>query len=200
MSRMQTNDSALWESIYTRGEQPWDAGMPDNHLVEMVKRGEILAGRALDIGCGPGNESIFLASRGFKVVGIDISTSAVRSARRRAERAEVNCEFVVCDALDLPFGQATFDFVLDRACFHFAPEGKRSSYLESLDRVLTDGGKYVLYAASERDANISGPYKFTEEYLRSFFEPVMRIDSIRLVRLMDHHLRPQPYLCVMTHK
>ena len=53
----------------------------------------IQPGRALDIGCGEGFYSLYLASLGFDVVGIDLSDRAVELARQNAKRAGLNVSF-----------------------------------------------------------------------------------------------------------
>lgn len=76
-------------------------------------------GRALDVGCGPGVLSVWLASRSDQVIGIDISPAMVRIAHRRAaEAAAANVAFVVGNAEGPPFPKETFDLVASDATIH----------------------------------------------------------------------------------
>src|SRR5262245_44752761 len=104
-----------WNDSYASGEPlPWDTGVPDPLLVEMIESRAITPGRTLDIGCGTGTNAVFLAERGFDVLGVDISEVAIEKARARAHG---RCRFEVVDFLAAaPAGQ--FDFVFDRGCFH----------------------------------------------------------------------------------
>lgn len=95
-------------------------------------------GRVLDLGCGPGWTTLFLARAGFEVLGVDIAERMVEIARERAARENVAAEFQVADMeeLDLPAkdfdGVLLFDSlhhcdgyaaVLRRACAHLRPGG-----------------------------------------------------------------------------
>ena len=62
----------------------WDPGEYDGHLPWFLDTYNLRGGRALDPGCGNGKSAVWLAERGFEVVGIDLSTSAIEQARRRA--------------------------------------------------------------------------------------------------------------------
>src|SRR5262249_26769783 len=74
-----------WNDSYASGEPlPWDTGMPDPMLVEMIESCAIAPGRALEVGCGTGTNAIYLAQHGFEVTGVDISPLAVENARAKS--------------------------------------------------------------------------------------------------------------------
>src|SRR5215510_5790258 len=103
-----------WNDSYASGEPlPWDTGTPDPQLVEMVESGAIAPGRTLEIGCGTGTNAIFLAQRGFSVLGIDISEIAVSQAQAKARGL---CRFEVVDFLTRSPAGGPFEFVFDRGC------------------------------------------------------------------------------------
>src|SRR5262245_55629215 len=107
---------ASWNERYAAGEPlPWDTGTPDPQLVEMIESGAIAPGRTLEIGCGTGTNAIFLAKRGFDVLGVDIAENAVNMASAKANGL---CRFEVVDFLAAPPAAGPFDFVFDRGCFH----------------------------------------------------------------------------------
>jgi 2-polyprenyl-3-methyl-5-hydroxy-6-metoxy-1,4-benzoquinol methylase len=58
---------------YKSGDTPWDAGKPDFNLIETVTENHISSCKALDVGCGTGDNCIWLAQKGFSVTGTDIS-------------------------------------------------------------------------------------------------------------------------------
>ena len=62
-----------WNLSYIFGRPRWDTGITPPELVELVESGQVPPGRALDIGCGRGTNAIYLAQRGFQVVGTDLS-------------------------------------------------------------------------------------------------------------------------------
>jgi len=100
-----------WNDNYAQGFAPWDTGVVEPMLVEIIESGAVPAGRALDVGCGEGADAIWLARCGWTVTAIDISDVAVGRAREAAEGAGVTIEWVCGDALKTVFPAATFDLV-----------------------------------------------------------------------------------------
>ena len=74
-----------WESAY-RGSPPWDIGAPQPEIVKLVENNEIPKGRILDIGCGTGDNSIFLFKNGFSVTCMDIAHLAIEKGKTRAAK------------------------------------------------------------------------------------------------------------------
>lgn len=129
-------DRIKWNQRYS-AEQDSPALAPAPFLVQEIEciTGMTPGRKALDIACGEGRNSIFLARHGFDVTGIDISDQGVALARRRAEQAGVKVEFLVHD-LDGPFMEGTFDLIIN---FNFL---QRSLIPAALSR-LAPGGIFV---------------------------------------------------------
>lgn len=67
---------------------------------------------ALDIGCGTGFHSQWLADRGYRTVGIDVSREMLRVARAKSHNWSNSAEFLLCDALDMSvLGSRSFDVI-----------------------------------------------------------------------------------------
>lgn len=107
-----------WEGRYADRRTPWDTGRPDGNLIRLVLGRPVRPCRILEIGCGPGNDAVWLARNGFSVVAADISRQAVAEARRRADEAGVSVEFHVLDFMDADVPGAPFEMAFDRGCFH----------------------------------------------------------------------------------
>ena len=148
--------SGIWWNLpYLLGQPRWDTGITSPELIELVESGQVPPGRALDIGCGTGTNAVFLAERGFEVVGTDVAWLAIRRARRKAREAGVSVAFHVSEAIKLgtPAGPPVahpFDVAVDIGCFHAIQSGHRVAYGSMLRRVLREGGYYVLYAWGPR--------------------------------------------------
>ncbi len=135
---------------YLRGRAPWDTEQTPPEVVALVERGEMAPGQALDLGCGTGTNSIYLARHGWEVVGVDFSGVAIRRARRKACQAGVNVRFYRADVTDLSFLEGPFDLALDIGCLHSLPEAGRARYAAELKRLVRPGGLYLLYAFTPR--------------------------------------------------
>jgi len=101
----------------------------------------VSGGHILDIGCGPGWTTSFLARAGYKAVGVDISERMVEIARQRGARENLAVEFAVGDMEDLDLGCYDFDGALFFDCLHHCP-----AYQSALRRAhahLRTGG-YIL--------------------------------------------------------
>jgi 2-polyprenyl-3-methyl-5-hydroxy-6-metoxy-1,4-benzoquinol methylase len=168
-----------WDEIYSNHplhEIPWHSGQPDRHLVRLVNQGKIPKGKVLDMCSGDGTNSLYLASRGFEVHGVDISGTAVRIARERCQKRKLGCAYQVGDVLNLSYKEP-FDFVFDRGCFHHISKDEKPAYVAELKRLLRPGGKFFLLCFSDKNP----PYRknLTKEDIRGYFCRDFRIHFIK---------------------
>jgi 2-polyprenyl-3-methyl-5-hydroxy-6-metoxy-1,4-benzoquinol methylase len=70
----------FWNEVY-KGTPPWDVGHPQPAFQALIQSGEIKPGRALDIGCGRGENAIMLAMSGCDVTGIDLANDAISDSK-----------------------------------------------------------------------------------------------------------------------
>lgn len=122
----------FWEERYRSVERVW-SGRVNPRLAEVVA--DLPAGRALDLGCGEGADALWLAERGWRVVAVDVSATALRRATQAASDRNLlaRIDFQRHD-LNESFPDGTFDLV-------------SAQYLHSPARLERDG---VLQRAAER--------------------------------------------------
>jgi SAM-dependent methyltransferase len=131
---------------------PWDVHQAQPRLMELEALGGI-SGEVLDIGCGLGDNAIYLASRGHSVTGLDGSPAAIEEARRRATAAGVSVTFDVADATDLSAYEGRFDTVVDSGLYHCLDDDGRKSYIAGLYRATRPGARLHLFCFSGGTVN-----------------------------------------------
>ncbi|MFJ6722288.1 MULTISPECIES: class I SAM-dependent methyltransferase [unclassified Streptomyces] len=195
-----TADAApWWDGFYADRSRPvpFFEPKPDENLVSYLDRGLVTAGRALDLGCGPGRNALHLASSGFEVDAVDLSPTAIAWAEGRARDLGVDVRFRRGDVFDLVGADRAltgpYDLIYDSGCFHHLPPHRRISYLGLLDRALAPGGHFALtcFAAGAmgselpdrdfyRDARLHGGLAYTPEALRRIFSDLTEIELRRM--------------------
>jgi cyclopropane fatty-acyl-phospholipid synthase-like methyltransferase len=173
---MLTVPADWFESSYL-GTPPWDIGRPQPAIVRLAETGRI-TGSVLDVGCGTGENALYLAEHGFAVAGIDGAPTAIEKARAKAGQRGLSARFEVADALDLESPALPYDTVIDSGLFHVFSDEDRARFTASLGRVLRPGGTYFLMCFSEREPGDWGPRRVTQEEIRSAFSRGWRVDRI----------------------
>jgi len=102
-------DREKWNERYGTDELVWRAE-PNRFLVEEVER--LTPGRALDLACGEGRNAVWLASQGWKVVGMDFSSAGLAKGRRMADERGVEVTWVEADAVSWIPPRSGFDLVV----------------------------------------------------------------------------------------
>jgi ubiquinone/menaquinone biosynthesis C-methylase UbiE len=140
-------------------------------------------GRLLDLGCGTGENALFLSQKGFGVTGVDASAVALERARGKAERRGLPVSFVRGDALRLPeLSLGIFDTVLDCGLFHVFNNAERLRYLRALETVLLPGGRIHVLCFSDMERDWGGPRRVTSSEIRALFSVGWTL--VRLERAM----------------
>lgn len=173
---MSQND---WDEIYKQyplDEIPWHSNQPDRHLVNLIKEKKIKKGLVLDMCSGDGTNSIYLASKGFKVMGVDISTTAVKIAKGRCSRRKVSCDYIVGDVLCLPL-RKKFDFIFDRGCFHHISSLNKPEYVRKVHDLLKKKGKFYLLCFSDKNPPL--PKNLSKHAIRQHFSRYFHIHFIK---------------------
>jgi len=168
-----------WEDAY-KTTPPWDIGRPQPAFVELVRAGELNMGGVLDVGCGTGENSLYLAEKGFSVVGVDLSTRAIDAAKAKAIERKLKVYFRIANALSLDFKNGYFDNAIDSGLFHTFNDNDRVDFASEIALVLKPDGRYFMLCFSDKEpTNWGGPRRITKEEIETTFSPFFDINYIR---------------------
>lgn len=170
----------FFNAAYT-GTPPWDIGRPQREFVKLAEAGEI-QGSVLDVGCGTGENALYLADLGHDVLGVDGAPLAIEKAKAKAEERGIDAMFLVEDALDLKRLERRFDSVIDCGLFHTFDDRERAAYTRSLGSVVRPGGRYFMLCFSDREPKGFGPRRVTQKEIRGAFKWGWRVEWIREAR------------------
>ena len=179
---------------------PWNLAEPPDLLVELVESGRVQPCDAVDLGCGTGNYAVWLAGRGFRVTGLDISSKAIELAENLARKRGVKCRFMVEDLTgEMQKPDQSFDFAFDWEVLHHVFPQDREQYIRNARLLLRPGGRYLSVCFSEQDPDFGGRgksrktplgttlYFSSEEELRRLFESKFRILELRTSEVPGKH-------------
>jgi len=108
--------------------------------------------RVLDLGCGAGRHSIFLAKKSFDTIGIDVSKSALRIARKWVQRERLlNVDFVRATMTNIPFRDCCFGAVVSVSVIHHAVVKDIEATLNEIYRILDRNGCFLANVISVED-------------------------------------------------
>ena len=168
-----------WEDAY-KTVPPWDVGRPQPAFVELVRIGELSRGKVLDVGCGTGENALYLAEKGFSVIGVDLTSRAIVAARAKSAERKLKVDFRIGNALSLDFKDGVFDNVIDSGLFHTFPDDDRPVFAREVARVLSPKGRYFMLCFSEKEpTNWGGPRRITRKEIEASFSSLFKINYIR---------------------
>lgn len=177
-----------WNDSYASGNLPWDTGEAEPLLVEWMTAGGVRTGCALEIGSGTGTNAIWMAERGWEVLGVDIAPLAVARAQGKLADRALRCRFAVWDILEAAPPDGPFQFVFDRGCFHvFDEPEERQKFAAHVATVLAPGGLWLsLIGSTEGPAGEFGPPRRSAREIALAMEPALEIVELRSAEFRSH--------------
>ena len=189
----------IFEHIYKKPGVIWTRTEPPKRLVKLVESRKIAPCKTIDIGCGEGFYSIFLASRGFDVTGIDLSKKAIKYAKKNAANHGVKVRFIAIDIDDLGKLDEKFDFVFEWSLLHLIKPSRRPNYVENVKNLLNNGGKYLSMCFNEPNLYLDG---FEKIYRAVILGIKLYFSGIKIYFSSQNELRElfQPHFHIIESK
>lgn len=142
----------LFRVFYRIGFTPWDGHPLAQRLRDLVEGSNdtsaLPVGSALDLGCGTGDASIYLARHGWKVTGVDFVAKALEKARAKARAAALSIDFVRADVTQLSHAGigADFPLIVDNGCLHNMSDDDRDAYVREVSALAAPDARLLVVA------------------------------------------------------
>jgi SAM-dependent methyltransferase len=163
---------------YDERDLPWDQRLPPPEIIAFAEGAP--PGRALDLGCGTGRASIYLAQRGWICDGVDFIPAAVDLARERAKTAggEDRVRFSVGSVAHLDDFEPPYDLAIDVGCMHNLRGDDLISYAAGVARLVRVGGHYLLFAHLADETSTATNARLTEPDIRGLFDGAFAFERV----------------------
>ncbi len=147
MNEVNKKNIEYWNKLHTHYER--EEIITDNWLDQFHEIVDNAKGPAIDLGCGCGNDTLYLLNKGKSVIPCDGSMNAIQNIRRNFPEVH---ESICFDMLDMfPFCNNMTDLVIADLCLHYFKREDTIKILKEIRRVLVNDGHLLLMVNSMDD-------------------------------------------------
>jgi SAM-dependent methyltransferase len=148
------NQKRYFEEAYQTGEHGWPTTDPTPFVKSFLQsfRKEKPRAKILDMGCGEGRHTLLFAGKGYFAAGMDLEPKALLRAKKFARELKLpqKPNFLLGNALALPFKGESFEVLIDYGCLHHIMKRDFSLYLRDTLSLLKPKGYFLLTCFSIR--------------------------------------------------
>jgi 2-polyprenyl-3-methyl-5-hydroxy-6-metoxy-1,4-benzoquinol methylase len=166
--------------VYDKASKPadllWHSEEPSPFLIKTIQERKSV-GTALDLGCGAGVFSVYMAKAGYRVTGVDFIPKALEMAEQHATENNVKINWIRADLLNWN-SDTKFDIILDSGCFHTISDSTK--FKQQILSWLSPGGSFVLGHFGKRnffDWRPIGPIRRSRLTLEKLFAPELKLEA-----------------------
>ena len=134
-----------------------------NKILKLKKRGSIL-----DLGCGEGGNSIFLAERGFKVTLVDISKTAIKKIKNELNKRNIKAE-IICKDLNNFHINKNFDVIISLAVFHFLNRKKTINLIKEMKKRTNKAGVNIIVGFLDNTSGKTSSFYLKKNELKKLY-------------------------------
>jgi SAM-dependent methyltransferase len=165
-----------FDRAYRRPFTVWGDVRIPAEIKTLAARG--VHGSALELGCGVGRFTRYLAQLGWRATGVDFSPIAIGKARRRVARDPVQPTFLVGDVTRLEALGDPFDMSFDVGCFHCLDPNAQRAYTSEVLRLLKPGSTHLIWAMD----GAPGGLPLSPAVVKEIFAPGFELQNARASR------------------
>lgn len=160
-----------YQNLKKNGFVGWGKKKTIEEMMAFSQRNEIertlqswaapLNSRALDLGCGTGPISFYFSEKGFKTLGVDISTTAIMDAKKIASDLKLDAEFITADIIHQTLPYNKFQIISDSSFLHcIVFDEERQSCLKNIFNLLDENGLFILHTmVSDRATDFGSDFE-----------------------------------------
>lgn len=173
MSKSSTTTGEEFNKVYRSfiGPLIWTDNRIPTELKEIVK--VYNPKTSLELGCGLGVFSSFMASQGIKATGVDFSSVAIEKAKKRVANNILKPDYIVGDVTNLGIINERFDVSYDVGCFHCLNEDGQQKYVSEISRILKPCAIHLIWALDSSPSGI----KLSPNYIAKQFENNFQLEK-----------------------
>lgn len=177
MSKSSTTTGEEFNKVYRSiGHWIWTDNRIPMELKEIVEVHKPKT--SLELGCGLGIFSSFMASQGIKAIGVDFSSVAIEKANNRVANYTDKPEYIVGDVTDLRKIDKQFDVSFDVGCFHCLDEDGQQKYVSEIHRLLKPEATHLVWAMDSSPSGI----RLSPKYIEQTFGEHFNLDKSKFSR------------------
>lgn len=190
---LEKRDMEWWNKFYSNKEKPvpFFVNIPDENLVSYFTSNILGKGKALDIGCGNGRNSLYLAQIGLDVIGVDFSKTSILWANELSKDNARKPIFLCQSIFEIEDEPESFNLIYDSGCFHHIKPHRRNKYFETILKYLNEDGYFSMTCFNlngganisdydvYKDFSMQGGIGFSEYKLKRILETYFEIIEFR---------------------
>ncbi len=138
----------------------------------------------LDMGMGEGRNAVFLAGKGYKVIGVDISPIAVKKAQALAREFGVRIKAVVSSMEDYKISKNSLDAII---CFYFVDRSLRKKIIDW----LRPGGILIYEAHNKLQKTVPGSENYDDRFLLEKGELLTMFKGMKVLKYEEPMHKPE---------
>lgn len=143
------NSKKFWNQVHSNNKR--DSIKIDDWLDKFLNIIESCKTPIIDLGCGSGNDTLYLLNKGKEVIPCDLSKNSIDSIKKDfPEIKDAKC-FNMLDGL--PFEDSSCELIIADLCLHYFTEADTKKVLKDIQRVLTKNGHLIFRVNSVNDVN-----------------------------------------------
>ena len=164
------------------------------HLKFKTLLGNVKGKKILDIGCGRGNLSFYLALNGANVIGIDLSKNFIEQCKKDAKDVDLNLDFMVMNAQIPDFEKETFDMIVGSRSLHHLPD--LELFFRECKRLLKEKGFITFIEPLKKNPIVEMNRKYFAPKARTRHEHPLLMSDVLIAKTIFGNIQHHEYFLI----